>query len=352
MPEWLRRWLDSLQELAWWELLLYATIAAFVVQFVVTRVVRTMTRRTKTDLDDRALGAVRTPLFLTVLFVGVDGAVSQLAGPGRLASVTTSVLISIAVLAWMRALTRIADAMLKALARRVDDFRWIEPRSLPLYEIAAKLTIVGGAIYGLLLAWDIDPTAWLASAGILGLAVGFAAKDTLANLFSGIFILADAPYQLGDFIVLDSGERGRVTDIGIRSTRILTRDDIEITIPNAVIANAKIVNETQGPYKKRRVRINVGVAYGSDLEQVRAALLDVAAQCELIDAEPAPSARVRGFGDSAIDFQLRGYIAEPVLHGRVVDRLCTDIYARFVKEGIEIPFPQQVVHWTPPKEVG
>ena len=77
--------------------------------------------------------------------------------------------------------------------------------------------------------------------------MGFAAKDTLANLFAGVFILADAPYKIGDFIVLDGGERGRVTKIGIRTTRILTRDDVEITIPNATIANSKIINESGGP---------------------------------------------------------------------------------------------------------
>ena len=71
----------------------------------------------------------------------------------------------------------------------------------------------------------------LALAGIVGIAIGFTAKDTLANLFSGVFILADRPYKMGDYVNLESGERGRVTHIGIRSTRILTRDDIEVTVP-------------------------------------------------------------------------------------------------------------------------
>ena len=83
--------------------------------------------------------------------------------------------------------------------------------------------------YMVLQVWSVDVTGWLASAGIVGIAVGFAAKDTLANLFSGVFILADRPYKLGDYVNLSSGERGKVTHIGIRSTRLLTRDDIEIT---------------------------------------------------------------------------------------------------------------------------
>ena len=85
-------------------------------------------------------------------------------------------------------------------------------------------------------------------------------KDTLSNLFAGIFIMADAPYKEGDYINLDSGERGYVRSIGIRSTRIMTRDDIEITIPNALIANSKIVNESGGPDEKERVRITLEIS--------------------------------------------------------------------------------------------
>ena len=90
-------------------------------------------------------------------------------------------------------------------------------------------------------------TAWLASAGVVGIAVGFAAKDTLANLFSGVFILADAPYKIGDYIVLDAtGMRGKVTQIGLRSTRLITRDDVEVTIPNSIMGNSQVINQSGG----------------------------------------------------------------------------------------------------------
>ena len=195
-------------------------------------------------------------------------------------------------------------------------------------------------------------TAWLASAGILGIAIGFAAKDTLANLFSGIFILADAPYKIGDFILLDSGERGQVTEIGIRSTRILTRDDIEIIIPNAAIANAKIVNESGGPYSKARVRVNVGVAYGSDIDRVRAVLEDIGRKSEFLVDDPAPRVRFRELGESSLNFQLLGWVAEPVQRGVALDELYTAVYKRFAEENITIPFPQRDVHLYEPANVG
>ena len=343
MPEWLQTWIRSLEELSWWEILAYSVIAAFIVQPLLMRLVLALTRRTETEVDDQIVRAIRWPLFVTLLLIGVGFALRELVDLSAWLRVWRPILWTLGTFLWMRALMRVSDALLDALARKVDDFRWIEPRSLPLYEIAAKLLIVGSAIYVVMLVWHIDVTAWLASAGILGIAVGFAAKDTLANLFSGIFILADAPYEIGDYIVLGTGERGRVTDIGMRSTRILTRDDMEVTIPNGVIANAKIVNETRGPSQKRRVRVDVGVAYDSDLAQVKNVLLGVADACELVSKQPAPTARVRAFLDSSIHMQIRGYIEEPVLKGRVVDELCTRIHARFREEGIEIPFPQRVV---------
>ena len=122
----------------------------------------------------------------------------------------------------------------------------------------------------------------MASAGVVGLAVGFAAKDTLSNLIAGVFIMADAQYKINDLIILDSGERGLVTHIGLRSTRLLTRDDIEITVPNAVMGQAKITNETGGPKPQRRLRVPVGVAYGSDIDLVREILLRVALDEKLI----------------------------------------------------------------------
>jgi small-conductance mechanosensitive channel len=344
MPQWLDDILETVRDLSWYEVLAIYVVAALVIQFVITRVILLATRKTKTSLDDQAVSALRRPLFLTVLFIGVKETMEVAAIDPDVVRMVARILATIAVFVWMRALARVSDAVLDAMARRADDFMWINARSLPLFEISAKVVIIGGAIYAIMVVWQKDLTGWLASAGILGIAIGFAAKDTLANLFAGIFILADAPYKLGDFIVLESGERGKVTDIGIRSTRILTRDDIEITIPNGVMANSKIINETSGPHVMRRLRVNVGVAYGSDVDRVKEVLAEAARDSGILAATPPPSVRFRAFGDSALDFQVRGFIQEPVLHGRAVDRVCTAVYKALNEAGIEIPFPQHVVH--------
>jgi small-conductance mechanosensitive channel len=207
-----------------------------------------------------------------------------------------------------------------------------------------KMLLVGLGAYIFLLIWGINPTAWLASAGVIGIAVGFAAKDTLANLISGISIVADTPYKIGDYIVLDTGERGRVTNLGMRSTRLLTRDDVEVTVPNAVIANAKIVNESGGPWVKHRIRVPVGVAYGSDVDEVCGVLEEIANSLSDIVKQPAPRVRMRALGNSSLDFELLAWIDHPEMRGRVRHDLLMSIYKVFNQKGISIPFPQTDIH--------
>ena len=132
---------------------------------------------------------------------------------------------------WVRALAVVLVSMLLAklvdlltstilasMSRLADRVTWLESRTLPLFDNLSKIVVFGLAIYFFLIAWELDLSAWLASAGIMGIAVGFAAKDTLANLFGGLFVIMDAPYKLGDFINLDSGERGRVIKIGLHNS--------------------------------------------------------------------------------------------------------------------------------------
>ena len=157
-------------------------------------------------------------------------------------------------------------------------------------------------------------------------------------------ILADVPYRVGDYVILETGERGEVTSIGMRSTRILTRDDVEVSVPNGIMGNTEIINETGGPSSKYRLRVKVGVAYGSDIDKVREVLLGVAHNNADVCAEPAARVRFRTFGDSGLDFELLCWVTEPVLRGRVLDALNCEVYKRFAAADIEIPFPKQDVY--------
>jgi MscS family membrane protein len=313
-------------------------------QAVVRRGATRLTRKTRTELDDKAIALLHRPVFLLVFFTGLAVAFRSLGLAESLTSTVVNVLQTLIVLVWLGAGFPFFNLVLEGLSRLQDRFTLIEERTLPLFDILAKVVLVAGASYLLLGIWEINPLPWLASAGVLGIAIGFAAKDTLANLFGGFFILADAPYKIGDFIVLESGERGRVTNVGIRSTRLETRDDIEITIPNASIANAKIINESGGKWEKERIRIKVGVAYGSDADRVCEVLKQVAVEHEHVCPEPAPRVRMRGFGDSSLDFELLCWIDEPVLRGRLSHQLYMGVYKALNREKIEIPYPKRDVY--------
>ena len=215
---------------------------------------------------------------------------------------------------------------------------------LQLLQNVIKVVSFALFVYFLFLAWNFDLTAWVASAGIVGLALSFAARDSLSNLFAGVSIVADAPYKTGDFIILETGERGVVTHIGLRSTRLMTRDDVEITIPNGVIGNSKIINEAGGPTQKHRIRVAVGVAYGSDIDHVIDVLEKVAADHDEVCPDPAPRVRFRRFGDSSLDFELLCWINQPVDRGRLSHDLHCKVYKAFATSDIEIPFPQRDLH--------
>jgi len=262
------------------------------------------------------------------------------ATPERLAF---GLLKSLAVVVWATAAFRTGRVVLTAVGGRANP-RLVSPETLPAFLILLRVGLIGAALYFVFLAWKVDLTAWLASAGIIGIAVGFAAKDTLANLFAGVFIIADAPYKVGDWIVIDGNLRGRVVHIGIRSTRMATRDDIEITIPNSVIGNSKIVNEDAGPMIPHRVRIYVQAAYGSDVDLVRDVLLSCAVDVENVCAEPEPDTRFRAFGDSGLKFELLVWCNDSSRRGKLISTLTTNIYKAFNKAGLEIPFQQIDMH--------
>jgi MscS family membrane protein len=344
--EWLP---DSLLPL--WEVIaqlpiLQATIVAsvfyafaLVVRLVIFRSLARLSVMTSSLVDDHILQHMRKPVFVTVIYFGLSLAVTTAELPFG-TQLIVKLLLSLIVVSWMLGALRISTIVLDTLGTG-NKYNLIEPRTVPLIDLSVKLITIIVSGYILLLIWGINPVGWLASAGIVGIAIGFAAKDSLANLFSGFFIVADAPYKIGDYINLDTGERGKVSAIGLRSTRLLTRADVEITIPNGVIANAKIINESGGPNLKMRVSIAVGVAYGTDLDRLCEVLIDIAADHQEVCIDPEPRMRLRGFGASSVDFDLLVWIEHPEYKGRISHELYMRIYKTLEDEGIEIPYSKQ-----------
>ncbi len=325
-------------------MILFGYLLGKALQWLVTKSLQRLAEKTETEFDDRLIHLLLAPILQTAVTLSLILVVLIPDAPTAFNQIAIRVLVSLLLFFWGRAWFRASHMALEVMGTHPDRFVAFQPRTVPLIEMGFKLFMLGVFAYLFMSIWGIDGTAWLASAGVIGIAVGFAAKDTLANLISGVSIVADAPYKIGDYIVLDTGERGIVTNLGIRSTRLLTRDDVEVSIPNAVIGNAKITNESGGPWIKHRIRIPVGVAYGSNTEEVVGILEQIARDCPGINSNPAPRVRMRAFGASSLDFELLGWINHPELRGRVKHDLLMKIDRRFREEGIVIPFPQRDVH--------
>jgi len=191
----------------------------------------------------------------------------------------------------------------------------------------------------------INVMPFIAGAGVAGIAIGFAAKDTLSNLIAGVLLIIDRPFEIGDRIEVWSAPAGSATwgdviDIGLRATKIKTTDNIIIIIPNNEIMTRDIVNYTSIS-TKIRVRINVGVAYDADIEKAKELIKDVAGQAAWISKEPPPKVVVRNFGESSVDLQLRVWIDNARKRMDTISYITDKIKAAFDKNGVEIPYPKR-----------
>jgi small-conductance mechanosensitive channel len=320
---------------------LFATLAALV-DFLIHRVASYMGKKSNVDVGRTVYGGIRRPAWILLLVVGALLSATWLNLDQRIDFIVKAILKTLLIL--------VIAAGLGRLMKNICHLWWINrgqgKRIIHMFENVGRVTVLVTATALLLLVWKIDISPLLASAGIVGLAVALAAKDTLANLFGGINIFIDKPFATGDYIILESGERGEVVDIGVRSTLIRTRDDEQISIPNSIVANSKIINES-APEPRYRVRIKVGVAYDSNLDEVEASLLKVADSNQRISHDPCARVRFRAFGDSSLEFELLCWAKTPADRGRVIHELNRAIFQEFKTKRISIPFPQRDIYMHP-----
>lgn len=178
--------------------------------------------------------------------------------------------------------------------------------------------------------------------GALGIGIGFGLKEIVNNIASGLILLFERPIKIGDIIKVEN-EIGEVKRMGLRATVVKTLDSAEIVIPNSDFITGRVTNWTLED-RQIRIKIPVGVAYGSDIEKVFTILLSCAAANPLVLSEPKARALFLSFGDSSLDFELRVWIHDFNERRIVLSELNNDINNEFDMAGIEIPFPQRDLH--------
>jgi small-conductance mechanosensitive channel len=305
--------------------------------------------RTKSDLDDLLLAALGPHVPLWFLMGGVAVAVryfgmeaSKVAGADR--AMEVAFLFSLT-LAFSSFLTRL-------VARRAAMY----PEALPatsLTQNLVRIVVIGLGLMVIASTLGIAITPVLTALGVGSLAVALALQPTLTNLFAGFYVTLARQIRVGDYVELETGQTGYVVDIGWRSTKIRELPNNLILVPNARIAEI-IVKNYSLPENEQAALVQVGVSYASDLAQVERVTIEeaTAVQREVEGAvrEFQPFIRYNAFGDSSVNFTVILRVREFVDRYLVTHEFMKRLHRRYQREGIEIPFPQRVVHMAAEEE--
>jgi len=228
-------------------------------------------------------------------------------------------------------LYRVLNFLLARVTRRAQ----VEPTAATFLLMAVKYVVL---IVGLVMALEelgLDVTTILEGLGIVGLALGFAAKDTLSNIIAGFFLFWDKPFVIGDLIEV-SDEYGEVREITMRTTRIVTVDGKLVSIPNSVIVNSKIRSYTMIPHLRLDIDVTIGV--NERIDEAREVILDIVRRDERFLKEPAPEVVAIALGDYFVKIELKVWLRDPRIHIPVREELREAIKNALDKAGIVMPY--------------
>ncbi|MEO5656110.1 MAG: mechanosensitive ion channel family protein [Nitrospiria bacterium] len=316
--------------------------AALAVRHLVLSVLRRWSAATATTVDDRVLLVIRGPSVYWALALGLYVAIGTSSLPARVIAVSFSVLHALLILSFALVTANAAVHLLRYTAQRSD----LPVAGLTYVVIKGFIIALGFLI--LLGTLGVSITPLLTALGVGGLAVALALQDTLSNLFAGIHILMEKSIRVGQFIRLETGEEGYVTDIGWRTTRLRLLPNNVVIIPNNKLVQNRIINYDL-PDKSMALLIPISVGYGADLDRVQRMLVEEAtrgsADIPGLLAQPAPFVRfIPGFGPAALDLTLICQVREFTDQFLVQHELRLRILTRFRAEGIEIPCPPRTLY--------
>ncbi len=305
---------------------------------------RRLTAFTSTDLDDRVLQRVLPYVSRLFIVLGVYLAFRSLPLNDKLVTVASGGIFIILVVIICNLIYHALDELMKwYLARQQDSAGTVMSRQMvPVAEKIVSLFLMGAALIVVLKHFSYDIFSLVTALGIGSLAIGMAAKDTLAHMISGFTIMLDRPFRIGDRIQLIGGQIGDVADIGLRSTKIKTLDNQLLIIPNSDLCNTMLTNQAF-PNSRAKGRINIGVAYGSDVDEVKTLLIATAGEVADVLVDPSPEAYFVSFGDSALNMSLFFWVEEYSTLFGITDKINSLIIKRFSEHSIEIPFPTRTV---------
>jgi len=320
-----------------------------IVFFVLEKIFLRITLKTKTDLDDIILKKSSAPVNFLLLFVALRLVLGQTdlgISVGVLDSlnniILTIIVLSVGYLIYIISDLVLSRAFRKIAVRTKSKF---DDSLFTLVHSVLKITLVILVILYVLSVWGVEILPLLGALGVAGIAVALALQPVLSNIFSGASMILDKSVSRGDLVYLDSQTKGKILKVGMRSTRILTFDNELIIVPNTKLAEGTIQNVAL-PEPKSRVVVKFGVAYGSDIEQVKEIVLKEVRTVKnlVIDKGREPKVRFLEMADSSLNFKAYFYVDTYDERFNAIDEINTKIYNALNKARIGIPFPQMDVH--------
>jgi len=319
-------------------------IAAKLLLAIFTKVLLRLASKTKTKVDDVIINKTKGPLSTILVLVGlrlaliplhVNSAIDQIAD-----NIANSLIIAIIAYSVIIVAIVIIEAWGSNVAKRTKSS--LDENLLAMFrKFTAAIISLVGLIY-ILQLWGVQVGPLFASLGIAGIAIAFALQNTLGNIFGGVALIMDKAVKNGDIIKLDSGESGRIYQVGIRSTKIRTWDNELIIFPNGKLADSKIQNFNR-PSLKQRVNVEFGVAYGSDPDKVKSIVKKEIGKMKILSKDEQVDVWFTSMADSSLNFKALFWVDS------VFDRLgayqdaITIIYNALKKNKITIPFPQREI---------
>ena len=301
-----------------------------------------LVRKTQTEIDDIALRTVKGILTYVIPLIGLMMALLPLSLP---TPVPQRALFSLLAVLLMRSAIVFVDVLSQWLkttwVTRTEST--LDDALLPLAGKAIKVVVVLLGVLLILQRWEIEIAPMLGALGIGGLAIGLALNSSLSNIFGGIQLILDRSINVGDKIMLESGEVGVVQDIGLRSTKLRTYDNELLSLPNSQLSDARVKNFTK-PDVSIRVTVNFGVAYGSDVARVKEVVLDAISNLNDISREPGPQVLFLNMGDFSLDMSARVWVDDYDKQFARQLEMTELVYNILNKNDIEIPFPTRTVY--------
>lgn len=316
-----------------------------IVLFLSERFFIKVSSKTKTDLDDKIIAKLSTPLSALSILFALAFAVKEIALSEESLFLVHKVIFSASVVVFAYIIYAVVNLIAIRFLRKVASKTKsnVDESLLSLLNSIMNVALVVIALLYILEMWGIEITPLLAGLGIAGLAVALALQPVLSNIFSGASMVLDSSIRVGDLVYLDQNTKGKILKVGLRSTRILTFDNELIIIPNNKLAESVIQNVAL-PSPISRAVVPFNVSYGSDIDKVKKIVLKEIKSIKNVLEEPEPMVRFVEMGDSSLNFKAYFYVNNFDNRFPSIDEANTKIYNALNRNGINIPFPQMDIH--------